>query len=511
MYPGAHDPDRTAVILTGSDRRLSYGELEERSVRLAHVLHDAGLRPGDDVALLATNDPSVFEVYWACLRSGLYLTAVNTHLSSGEAAYVVQDCDAKALVVSADLADLAVDVLARVPQVGLRLAWQGEVAGFGDYEAALAAASPVPFEHQPAGADMLYSSGTTGRPKGVKPALPARQVTEPGDLLVAVFGPAYGFTDSTVYYSPAPLYHAAPLRFGYVTHALGGTVVTSKRFDAEHALDTIGRYRVTHSQWVPTHFVRLLRLPEAVRAAADLSSLRVAIHAAAPCPVEVKAAMIRWWGPVLHEYYASTEANGITMIGPQEWLERPGSVGTAKLGVLHVCDPTGAELPPGEIGLVWFERDTVPFAYHKDEQRSRAAQHPQHPTWTTVGDIGRLDADGYLYLTDRQAFTIISGGVNIYPQEIEDVLIARPEVLDVAVVGIPDPEFGESVLAAVQLVPGADRGPGTVDALLAHARAHLAGFKVPRRVELVDELPRTPTGKLQKGKLRERYSGPSAG
>ena len=511
MYPGAHHPDRTAVILTGSDRRLSYGELEERSVRLAHVLHDAGLRPGDDVALLATNDPSVFEVYWACLRSGLYLTAVNTHLSSGEAAYVVQDCDAKALVVSADLADLAVDVLARVPQVGLRLAWQGEVAGFGDYEAALAAASPVPFEHQPAGADMLYSSGTTGRPKGVKPALPARQVTEPGDLLVAVFGPAYGFTDSTVYYSPAPLYHAAPLRFGYVTHALGGTVVTSKRFDAEHALDTIGRYRVTHSQWVPTHFVRLLRLPEAVRAAADLSSLRVAIHAAAPCPVEVKAAMIRWWGPVLHEYYASTEANGITMIGPQEWLERPGSVGTAKLGVLHVCDPTGAELPPGEIGLVWFERDTVPFAYHKDEQRSRAAQHPQHPTWTTVGDIGRLDADGYLYLTDRQAFTIISGGVNIYPQEIEDVLIARPEVLDVAVVGIPDPEFGESVLAAVQLVPGADRGPGTVDALLAHARAHLAGFKVPRRVELVDELPRTPTGKLQKGKLRERYSGPSAG
>jgi fatty-acyl-CoA synthase len=336
-------------------------------------------------------------------------------------------------------------------------------------------------------------------------------VTEPGDLLVAVFGPAYGFTADTVYYSPAPLYHAAPLRFGFVTHALGGTVVTSKRFDAEHALDTIGRYRVTHSQWVPTHFVRLLRLPDPVREAADLSSLRVAIHAAAPCPVEVKAAMIRWWGPILHEYYASTEANGITMIGPQEWLERPGSVGTAKLGVLHVCGPTGAELPVGETGLVYFERDTVPFAYHKDEPKSRAAQHPEHPTWTTVGDIGRLDADGYLYLTDRQAFTIISGGVNIYPQEIEDVLITHPSVLDVAVVGIPDPEFGEQVLAAVQLVDGAPAGPDTVRALLEHARAHLAGFKVPRRLELVDALPRTPTGKLQKGRLRERYAGPPAG
>jgi long-chain acyl-CoA synthetase len=506
MYPGAHDPARTAVILTDSDRRLSYGELEERSVRLAHLLHEAGLRPGDDVALLATNDPAVFEVYWACLRSGLYLTAVNTHLSSGEAAYVVQDCDARALIVSADLAELAVDVLRKTPEVGLRLAWQGEVPGFDDYETALAGASPVPFDDQPAGADMLYSSGTTGRPKGVKPVLPARQVTEPGSPLVAVFGPAYGFTPETVYYSPAPLYHAAPLRFGFVTHALGGTVVTSKRFEPERALDIIARYRVTHSQWVPTHFVRMLRLPAEVREAADLTGLRVAIHAAAPCPVEVKAAMIRWWGPVLHEYYASTEANGITMIGPQEWLARPGSVGRAVLGVVHVCDDTGADLPAGETGLVYFERDELPFGYHKDDAKTRAAQHPRHPTWTTCGDIGRLDADGYLYLTDRQAFTIISGGVNIYPQEIEDVLITHPSVLDVAVVGIPDPEFGESVLAAVQLVDGADRGPATVQALLAHARGQLAGFKVPSRLELVDSLPRTPTGKLQKRVLRDQYA-----
>ena len=511
MYPGAHDPGKTAVLLAGTDRRLTYGGLEERSVRLAHVLHEAGLRPGDDVALIATNDPRVFEVYWACLRSGLYLTAVNTHLSADEAAYVVDDCDAAALVVSADLADLGRDVAARSPRAALRLAWadegDGPVDGFGDYEQALAAASPEPFADQPRGADMLYSSGTTGRPKGVRAPLPPRQVGDPGDPLVAVFGPAYGFGADTVYFSPAPLYHAAPLRFGMVTHSLGGTVVSAKRFDAQASLRTLADLHVTHSQWVPTHFVRMLRLPAQVRAGVDLSAHRVAIHAAAPCPVDVKAAMMDWWGPVLHEYYASTEAAGITMVAPAEWLERPGTVGKAKLGVVHVVGDDGKDVPTGDVGLVYFERDALPFTYHKDEAKTRAAQHPDHPTWTTAGDIGRLDADGYLYLTDRTAFTIISGGVNIYPQEIEDVLITHPDVLDVAVIGVPDDEFGESVLAVVQPVPGVEPGDALTRRLLDHARPRLAGFKLPRRVDYTDELPRTPTGKLLKTRLRDRYAG----
>ncbi len=508
MYPGAHaavDPDKAAVVLDGSDRVLTYGALEERSVRLANLLRSAGLVVGDTVALLATNDPRIFEAYWACLRSGLYLTAVNTHLSAGEAAYIVSDCDAKALLVSADLADLVQDVVTAVP-VGLRLAWDGPVDGFDDYDVALEAGSPEPPADQPRGADMLYSSGTTGRPKGVKPPLPPRQVGEPGDSVVAVFGTSYGFGPETVYYSPAPLYHAAPLRFGMVTHALGGTVVTAKRFDAEAALRALERHRVTHSQWVPTHFVRMLRLPDEVRRRYDLSTQRCVVHAAAPCPVEVKRAMIEWWGPILQEYYSSTEANGVCMIDSAEWLERPGSVGTAKLGIVRVCDDAGDQVPPGVDGLVYFERDELPFGYHKDPGKTQAAQHPAHPTWTTCGDIGHLDDDGYLFLTDRTAFMIISGGVNIYPQEIEDSLILHPDVLDVAVIGIPDAEMGEAVLAVVQPAPGVVPGEAVARHLLDHVRGRLAGYKVPRRVEFVDELPRTATGKLVKGRLRGRFA-----
>ncbi|MEV0358851.1 acyl-CoA synthetase [Nocardia sp. NPDC050697] len=509
MYPGAHVdrfPDKAAVVVAETGETLSYRQLEENSVRLARHLHEAGLRRGDHLALLSGNDPKVYEVYWAALRSGLYITAVNRHLSAPEIAYIVNDCGARALIASAELAEVAAEVLPQTPGVELRLAFGGAAPGFGSYEAALAAASAEPRDDEPRGADMLYSSGTTGRPKGIRQPLPDRQVGDaPGDTYTAIFGPLYGFDSDTVYLSPAPLYHAAPLRFGGVVHALGGTLVIMRRFDAEQALAAIERFRVTHSQWVPTMFVRMLKLDRAVREKYDVSSLKVAVHAAAPCPVEVKRAMIEWWGPILFEYYASTEANGATFIDSEQWLRKPGSVGTAGLGTIRICGDDGAELPVGEIGTVYFEREEVPFAYHNDPAKTAEAVHPAHPAWTTTGDIGYLDEEGFLFLTDRKAFMIISGGVNIYPQEVEDALALHPEVLDVAVIGVPDEEMGESVLAVVQPAPGAEPGPALAEELRGYLRERIAHYKVPRTVDFSDDLPRTPTGKLVKGKLRARY------
>ncbi|BDT98963.1 acyl-CoA synthetase [Nocardia sputorum] len=509
MYPGAHVdrfPGKPAIVRAETGEVLTYRELEENSVRLARHLHDAGLRKGDHVALLSGNDPKIYEVYWAALRTGLYITAVNRHLSPSEISYIVNDCGARALIVSAGVADAAEQIVAQTPAVDIRLAFGGPVQGYKSYEDARAAASPEPLPDQPRGADMLYSSGTTGRPKGIEQPLSDRQVGDaPGDTYTAIFGPLYGFDTETVYLSPAPLYHAAPLRFGGVVHALGGTLVIMEKFDAEQALAAIQRYRVTHSQWVPTMFVRMLKLDAAVRARYDVSSLRVAVHAAAPCPVDVKRAMIDWWGPILHEYYASTEANGATFIDSEQWLRKPGSVGTAGLGTIRVCGDDGAELRPGEIGTIYFERDAVPFAYHNDPAKTAEAVHPDHPTWTTTGDIGYVDEDGYLFLTDRKAFMIISGGVNIYPQEVEDALALHPKVLDVAVIGVPDEEMGESVMAVVQPAPGAEPGPELAAELRDYLRERIAHYKVPRSFDFADDLPRTPTGKLVKGKLRQRY------
>ncbi|MGW4489279.1 acyl-CoA synthetase [Amycolatopsis sp. NPDC004368] len=501
MYPGVHAaqfPDKPAVVVAGGEV-LTYGQLEERSARLARYLHGAGLRRGDHVALLSGNDPKVFEVYWAALRSGLYITAVNRHLSPAEVAYVVDDCGAGALIVSAGLAEVAEAVVADTPKVSIRLAYRGSVPGYESYEDALASVSAEPLPEQPRGADMLYSSGTTGRPKGIKAPLPEREVHEPGDLYTAIFVPMYGFSADTVYLSPAPIYHAAPLRFGGVVQAVGGTVVMMERFDAEQALAAIERYGVTHSQWVPTMFVRMLKLPEETRAKYDLSSQRVAIHAAAPCPVEVKQAMIDWWGPILHEYYSSTEGPGATFIDSEQWLRKPGSVGKSGLGVIRICGDDGEELPVGEIGTVYFEREVLPFAYHNDPGKTAEAQHRAHPTWTTTGDIGYVDEDGFLFLTDRKAFMIISGGVNIYPQEIENALTLHPKVLDVAVVGVPDPEMGEAVQAFVE--SAGEASPGLADELREYLRERIAHYKVPRGFTFVDRLPRTPTGKLVKGEL----------
>ncbi|MEP9392501.1 AMP-binding protein [Gordonia sp. VNQ95] len=510
MFPGvfaARTPDKPAVIRASTGEQLTYAELDEYSTRLANHLETLGLKPGDCIAMISENDLHMFVAYWAALRSGLYITAINHHLTAEETNYILTDSNAQVLFAGASVAaavEKSGDISAlAVP--GHRIAWGGDIAGFESYDAVLASASAQPRTDQPRGTDMLYSSGTTGRPKGIQTPLPQGQVNEIPDAYTAIFAPMYGFDENSVYLSPAPLYHAAPLRYCGVTNSVGGTVVFLDRFDPEDALAAIEKYGATHSQWVPTMFIRMLKLPSEVRDRYDVSSMKLAVHAAAPCPVEVKQAMIAWWGPVIHEYYASTEAAGATFIGPQEALDHPGSVGKPLLGVVHICDEDGNELPVGEVGLVYFEREEVAFEYHNDPAKTAEARHPAHELWSTTGDVGYVDDEGYLYLTDRKAFMIISGGVNIYPQEAENVLVNHPAVFDVGVIGVPDADLGEVAKACVQLAPGYTPSDELAAELLEFTGSRIATYKVPRSVDFVDELPRTPTGKLVKGILRKSY------
>jgi long-chain acyl-CoA synthetase len=509
MYPGTHaiaTPDKVAHVMAGSGEQVTYRELDERSNRLAQLMWAAGLRPGDHIAALLENNVRYPEVYWAAIRSGLYITTVNRYLTGEEAAYIVEDCGAKVLVSSAALRDVAVDVARRVPDCPVRLMVDGVAEGFESYEDALAAQPAEPLADEPMGETMLYSSGTTGRPKGITRPLSGRHASE-GAGISGLLGSLFRMDVDTVYLSPAPMYHSAPLGFSMGVQVLGGTVVIMDKFDPEAGLAAIEAHRITHSQWVPTMFSRMLKLPEDARTRHDLSSHRVAIHAAAPCPVGVKEQMIRWWGPILFEYYGGTEVNGLTYITSEEWLTHRGSVGKPVLGTIHICEESGVELPTGEPGLVYFELPRRPFEYHGDPEKTRKAEHPEHPNWTALGDVGYVDDEGYLYLTDRATFMIISGGVNIYPQEIEDVLILHPEVADVAVIGVPNEEFGEEVKAVVQAADPTAAGPELEQRLLAYGREHLAGYKVPRSIDFEDELPRLPTGKLYKRLLRDRYWG----
>jgi long-chain acyl-CoA synthetase len=510
VYPGKwaqEFPDKPAVIHAVSGETVTYRGLNDRSNQLAQLMWDKGLRPGDHVAVFMENNLRYFEVVWAALRSGLYITTINRYLTDEEAGYILADCEAQVLVASKRLAEVASALPAMAPACHTWLMVDGIEPGFVSYEDAIAGFPATSLDDEPSGQFMLYSSGTTGRPKGIVRPLAGTKIHQDAGPVGALQRLLWGFDETTVYLSPAPLYHSAPIGFTTAVLALGGTVIMMPRFDEQGALRAIEQYRVTHSQWVPTMFTRMLKLPEEERSGYDLSSHRVAIHAAAPCPAGIKQQMFDWWGPIIYEYYGGTELNGLTHCGPEEWLAHPGTVGRPVIGALHICDEDGAELPPGEPGLVYFELPVMPFKYHKDDAKTRDAQHPHHPNWSALGDVGYVDEEGFLYLTDRATFMIISGGVNIYPQEIEDQLIMHPKVADVAVVGVPDEEMGEAVKAVVQPAEGVAGDAALEAELLAYAREHIAHYKCPKSVDFMAELPRLPTGKLYKRILKDAYWG----
>jgi long-chain acyl-CoA synthetase len=509
VHPSIHaadTPDKPALIVAETGETVSFAELDRRSNRAAQFFRSAGLVAGDTIALFLENVPAFYDVAWGAQRSGLFYVCISTKLTAPEVAYIVRDSGAKLVVASAEL-EVAGHLAADLADTAL-YAIGGTVPGWKNWEEAVAAMPDTPIADERAGIDMLYSSGTTGRPKGVRVALPEDpNIAAPTVLMMLARG-LYGLGPDTIYLSPAPLYHAAPLRWSMTVLRLGGTVVMMQHFSPLTALAAIETYGANASQWVPTHFVRMLKLGEEDRSRFDLSSLRVAIHAAAPCPIPVKEAMIGWWGPVLYEYYAGSEGNGLTTITSEEWLGHKGSVGKAAYGVLHICDEAGEELGADEEGLVYFEGGGQ-FEYHNDPDKTAEVRNAKG--WTTLGDIGRIDAEGYLYLTDRKSFMIISGGVNIYPQEIENRLITHPRVADVAVIGGPCPEMGERVVAVVQPVDMAEAGPRLAEELTAWCRAELSGVKTPRQIDFTEELPRHATGKLYKRLLRDRYWGVGGG
>jgi long-chain acyl-CoA synthetase len=480
---------------------LTYRMLDDASNRAAQLLRARGVRAGDHIAIVMDNSLRLFELCWGAQRAGIVYTTISTRLTASEAAYIVADSGAKLVVISSSLRDLAAELLAQIPAVTTRMMTGGTIEGYESYEQSVANQSSEPIADQSAGRDMLYSSGTTGRPKGIITHLvPAAfdALSPLGQLCVEL----YGMDENTVYLSPAPLYHAAALRFSMSVMRLGGTVVVMERFDPQRYLEAIERYRITHTQLVPTMFVRLLRLPVAERTRHDLSSLRCAIHAAAPCPIPVKEQMLDWWGPVIYEYYAGTEGNGMTMADSASWLAHKGTVGRPVSGKVKICDAQGAELPAGEIGTVYFAEGTL-FEYHNDPVKTAGSRSDRG--WSTLGDIGYVDEEGYLYLTDRRAHMIISGGVNIYPQECENVLVTHPKVIDAAVFGVPNEEFGEEVKAVVQLYNPDEAGKALEEELIAFCREHLSHIKCPRSIDFEAQLPRHPTGKLYKRELRERY------
>ena len=494
----ASAPDRPAVILHGTDTVVTYGELETRSNQVAHLFRSLGLGVGDHVAVVMENRAEYFEVVWGAMRSGLFVTPVNWHLAVDEARYVVEDCGAR-----------------RARRVGvMRRAGAGRGRCRGSCSADPRTASArtrtrcdaqpsTPVAGECEGNWMLYSSGTTGRPKGIKPPTVGGPLGAPTTFTMLVQG-LYGANESTRYLSPAPLYHAAPSGWTTAIHRLGGTVVVMDRFEAVEFLAAIEQHRITMTQVVPTHMVRLLKLPESERDRFDLSSLELLVHAAAPCPPDVKRATIEWLGPIVHEYYSGSEGVGFTAIGSEEWLAHPGSVGRSLMGAVHIVDDDGNEVPARTEGQVWFE-PLGRFEYHGDPEKTASAF--DHRGWSTLGEVGWVDDDDYLYLTDRVSHMIISGGVNIYPREVEDALIVHPAVVDIAVIGVRDDEMGEAVRAIVQPAdPAADRDALAAE-LIAFCRDRIAHYKCPRSVVFVDELPRLPTGKVARRLLPAALTG----
>jgi len=504
-HPSIHaqtTPDKIAYRMAGSGEAITYAELDRRSNQGAQLFRSLGLKTGDHIALLMENCLPFMEVCWAAQRSGLYYTAISRYLTAEEIAYIVRDCGAQVVITTPQCIGAIAPLVGDAPGAPIFYITDEAKPGFRSWDEARDAQPATPIADEAAGYDMLYSSGTTGRPKGIKRPLSEPSILVPNPLLKLLCSTMCGMTADSVYLSPAPLYHAAPLRFNMMCGALGGTSIIMEHFDAEEFLRLVEKHRVTQSQLVPTMFVRMLKLPEEVRRKYDVSSLKGAVHAAAPCPADVKAKMIEWWGPILIEYYAGSEGNGVTVSTSQDWLSHRGTVGRAVVGEIRILDDDGNELPGGETGTVYFAGGPQ-FAYHNDDDKTKRAYNARG--WSTLGDVGYLDADGFLYLTDRKAYMIISGGVNIYPQETEDVLITHPAVADVAVFGVPNEEMGEEVKAVVQPHDMRQAGEELAAELIAFCRRHLSPIKCPKSVDFEAELPRTPTGKLVKRHLRDRY------
>jgi long-chain acyl-CoA synthetase len=494
-------PEKPAIVMASSGERVTYGELDLRCNRLAQLLRARGLRPRDVIAVLMENHPRFFEIFWAVQRSGLYFTPISWRLKPGEAAYILENSGAAALFATPRCAALATSAEERA-RVAMRFSVGGRITGYESYEEAAAPMSASPIKDESLGRDLLYSSGTTGRPKGIRNALPDGEVSTIPPVM-AFMSHLYGFDQTTVFLTPTPVYHASGLRYGMVAGHAGGTNIIMEQFDAEHALAIIEEFRVTHLGAVPTMFVRLLKLPREMRERYDLSSLKMVLHGTGPCGRDVKQAMIDWLGPILYENYGGTEGNGLCAIDSREWVLHPGSVGRAVVGRLHILAPDGKELPLGEEGVVYFEGGPR-FEYYGDPQKTREAYTPEG--WSTLGDIGFMDGNGYLYLTDRQSHMIISGGVNIYPQEVEDLLLCHPKVLDAAVIGVPHEEFGEAVKAVVHPLDMSHAGPALEAELIGFCRSRIANFKCPRSVDFSADLPRHETGKIYKRLLKQRYA-----
>ena len=506
MYPGKHaaaNPERAAVIMAGSEQVITYREFEAAANQLAHFLQDQGLERLDHYSIFMENNAPYLITCAAGERTGLYYTCIYSYLQGDELAYILNNSESQILITSTSRLEVAREALAQAPNIRCVLVVGGRNNGEMErsYEETIAAYPAEPVSHEQLGTCILYSSGTTGRPKGILRPLPEHAPEESLELFNFLDN-LWQYRDDMIYLSPAPLYHSAPQAATSLTLRRGGTVVVMERFDPEAYLDLVSKYQVTHSQLVPTMFSRMLKLPEGVRSGKDLSSLEVAIHAAAPCPAAVKEQMIEWWGPIIHEYYGATEGLGFAACNSEEWLAHRGTVGKIILGELHILDEDGNELPEGEAGEIWFETATE-FSYFNNEEKTREATSDDG-SMSTVGDVGYVE-DGFLYLTDRSTFMIISGGVNIYPQETEDLLITHPKVMDAAVFGVPNEDLGEEVKAVVQMVDGIDAGDEVAAELMTFCSENLARHKCPRSIDFEDELPRLPTGKLYKRLLKDRY------
>ena len=495
-------PHKPAIIMGDSGEMVTYRQLDERSNQGAQLFRSLGLKTGDHIGMMLENNRQFLEILWAAQRSGLIFTPISTHLKKSETAYILQNCGAKLFIGSLALADVAEQLLTESTGVENYFMVGGIKPGFESWEEAVDAQPDTPIVDQSNGVPMLYSSGTTGQPKGIFVSGYDTDVNAP-TALVSTIGAVFGFSDESVYLSPAPLYHAAPLHYNMMVLYNGGTTVVMEKFEPELALKLIEEHHVTHSQWVPIMFNRMLKLPEEIRAAYDINSMQVAIHAAAPCPVEIKEKMIAWWGEILMEYYAASEGVGFTLIDSANWLTHKGSVGTALLGELHIVDDDGNELPIGETGTVYFGGEQSHFHYHGEPEKTAEAYNDKG--WATTGDVGYVDADGYLYLTDRKNFTIISGGVNIYPQEVENILASHDKVADVAVFGVPNEEFGEEVKAVIEPMNWADATDETAIEIMEWLRERISSLKMPRSLDFHPKLPRMDNGKLYKRHLVDEY------